>query len=109
MPSQFSYSAARLRRVQKLQFGILSPDEVVSLFAARLAETLLMGAIGTRSTVLPSVCRALAERIHCSTVSWDVTTVDPRTSTLRDRGCAHYYVVRQPIYLVAAFIPTRSS
>ena len=30
MPSQFSFSSARLRRVQKLQFGILSPDEVVS-------------------------------------------------------------------------------
>lgn len=30
MPSQFSYSSARLCRVQKLQFGILSPDEVVS-------------------------------------------------------------------------------
>lgn len=29
MPSQFSFSSARLCRVQKLQFGILSPDEVV--------------------------------------------------------------------------------
>ncbi|CAM9817557.1 unnamed protein product, partial [Ectocarpus sp. 4 AP-2014] len=28
MPSQFSFSSARLCRVQKLQFGILSPDEV---------------------------------------------------------------------------------
>lgn len=31
MPSQFSFSSARLCRVQKLQFGILSPDEVVSI------------------------------------------------------------------------------
>ena len=31
MPSQFSYSSSRLCRVQKLQFGILSPDEVVRI------------------------------------------------------------------------------
>lgn len=36
MPSQFSFSSARLCRVQKLQFGILGPDEVVSV--ARFAR-----------------------------------------------------------------------
>lgn len=36
MPSQFSFSSARLCRVQKLQFGILSPDEVVSLLSLSL-------------------------------------------------------------------------
>lgn len=42
MPSQFSFSSARLCRVQKLQFGILSPDEVVSIeVVAAVASTIV--------------------------------------------------------------------
>lgn len=58
MLPQFSYSSAEVRRVRQVQFGVLSPEEIVSSFAESPEELSLF-----RLEV--AVARPLAAEADC--------------------------------------------